>query len=594
MHPFVYNKSAMRQLLSGNEAVARGAWEAGCHIATAYPGTPSTEIIENISTYPEIYSEWSVNEKVALEVAAGACFCGARALVAMKHVGMNVAADPMFTMGYSGVTGGFVIVSADDPGLWSSQNEQDNRHYGRHAKIPILEPSDSEETKVFTQLAFDLSERFDTPFILRLTTRICHSSGLVGLGTRKEHSIKGYVKDIKKRLVLPAHARTLHEVVEERLKKLAAFSEKFRYNRIEWGAKAIGIIASGISYHYAREVFPNASFLRLCFTHPIPQKMIKTFARRVKKIYVMEEGDPVLETEIKALGIKVTGKDKTPLCGEFTPAVIRQSFKTAKPKTIKRPAPIIPPRPPVLCPGCPHRGVFYILSKRKISATGDIGCYTLGALPPLNAMDTCICMGAGVTNAHGLGKALGRDLSKKLVAVLGDSTFFHSGITGLVNAVYNKGTVNLLILDNFTTAMTGHQPHPGTGKMANGSPGKRIPPEDIARGCGVEFVRIVDPHKLGDVERTIKEALEYDGVTVTIFRRPCALLVKPRTPYRVDPDACKSCQICLRIGCPAIRLEDRPLKEKPRAIIDQLLCVGCGLCAQVCTYGAIIQDKEQP
>jgi len=584
----MYNNHAMKRLLSGNEAVARGAWEAGCHVATAYPGTPSTEIIENISKYPEIYKEWSVNEKVALEVAAGACFSGARALAAMKHVGVNVAADPMFTMGYSGVTGGLIIISADDPGLWSSQNEQDNRHYGRHAKIPILEPSDSEEVKLFTMLAFDLSERFDTPFILRLTTRICHSSCLVSLGKRKKHKITGYMKDISKRLVLPALARKRHIIVEERLKKLAAFSEKFRYNRVEWGKKNLGIITSGISYQYAHDVFPDASFLKLSMTHPIPATMIKEFARRIKKLYIIEEGDPVLETEIKAMGIKVTGKQKTPLCGEFTPAVIRQSFKPSRQKRKKTRPSAIPPRPPVLCPGCPHRGVFYILNKLKVTATGDIGCYTLGALPPLNAMDTCICMGAGVTNAHGLDKTLGRGFSKKLVAVLGDSTFFHSGITGLVNAVYNKGNLNLLILDNFTTAMTGHQPHPGTGKLPDGTSGRRIPPEDIARGCGVEFVRIVDPHKLDEVKKVLKEALQYDGVTVTIFRRACALLVKPQIPYCVNADLCKSCRICIRIGCPAIHLDDTNDPDKPLAVIDQTLCVGCGLCVQVCTCDAIV------
>lgn len=583
----------MKKLLSGNEAVARGAWEAGCHVATAYPGTPSTEIIENISTYKEIYCEWSVNEKVALEVAAGACFAGARALVAMKHVGVNVAADPMFTMGYSGVTGGFIIVSADDPGLWSSQNEQDNRHYGRHAKIPILEPSDSEEVKFFTMLAFDLSERFDTPFILRLTTRICHSSCLVTLAKRKERTIRGYVKNINKRLVLPALARKRHIVVEKRLKTLAAFSETFKYNRIEPGKKSLGIITSGISYQYARDVFPDASFLKLSLTHPIPSTMIKTFARQVKKLYVIEEGDPVLENELKALGIKVIGKEKTPLCGEFTPSIIKQSFAPTRKKQQRKKTVAIPPRPPVLCPGCPHRGVFYMLGKLKITATGDIGCYTLGALPPLSAMDTCICMGAGVTNAHGLDKALGKEFSKKLVAVLGDSTFFHSGITGLVNAVYNKGNLNLLILDNFTTAMTGHQPHPGTGKLPDGSSGKRIPPEDIARGCGIEFIRIVDPYKLDDVKNVLKQALKYDGVTVIVFRRACALLVKARTPYRVDSELCKSCRICIKIGCPAIHLEDTDDPKKPIAVIDQALCVGCGLCAQVCTYGAIVKNKDQ-
>lgn len=584
----------MKQLLSGNEAVARGAWEAGCHVATAYPGTPSTEIIESISTYPEIYTEWSVNEKVALEVASGACFGGARALAAMKHVGVNVAADPMFTMGYSGVTGGLIIVSADDPGLWSSQNEQDNRHYGRHAKIPILEPSDSEETKLFTKLGFDLSERFDTPFILRLTTRLCHSSCLVTLGRRRQRAVKGYVKDINKRLVLPALARKRHVIVEERLKKLTMFSEKFSYNRIEWGKKTLGIITSGISYQYTRDIFPDASFLKLSLTHPIPGNMIKNFARRVKKLYVIEEGDPVLEIEIKALGIKVVGKEKTPLCGELTPVIVRQSFTRKKKKLKTRSKRVIPPRPPVLCPGCPHRGVFYMLKKLKITTTGDIGCYTLGALPPLSAMDTSICMGAGVTNAHGLDKALGQKFSKKLVAVLGDSTFYHSGITGLVNAVYNKGNLNLLILDNFTTAMTGHQPHPGTGRLATGAPGKRVPPEDIARGCGVELVRIKDPHKLEDVKDTLEEALAYDGVTVTIFRRPCALLTKPHPPYRIDPDTCTGCKVCLRIGCPAIHLDEHDDRKNPRAIIDQTLCFGCGLCAQVCTCNAIIQELSTP
>ncbi len=580
----------MESLLSGNEAVARGAWEAGCTVATAYPGTPSTEIVENIIKYPEINAEWSTNEKAALEVAAGACFAGARAITAMKHVGLNVAADPFFTMGYSGVTGGFVIVSADDPGMWSSQNEQDNRHYGRHAKIPILEPSDSNETKLFTKLGFEISEKFDTPVLLRLTTRICHSTCLVELGKRQEHKIKGYVKDIKKRLVLPAHARLLHVVVEQRLKKLAQFSETFTYNKIEWGKKNLGIITSGISYQYAREVFPEASFLKLSFTHPIPKQLIKKFARRVKKIIVIEEGDPILETEIKTLGIKVIGKDKIPLCGELTPKVLRDSF--SKKVKVKTKTDKIPPRPPVLCPGCPHRGVFYIINKLKLVATGDIGCYTLGALPPLNAMDTCVCMGASVTNAQGLEKALGKDFSKKVVAVLGDSTFFHSGITGLVNAVYNKGNLNLIILDNFTTAMTGHQPHPGTGKLASGKQGKRIPPEDIAHGCGVEFVKIVNPNDLKKTEATIKEALAFDGVTVLIFRRPCALLLKPSPTYTIDPESCNGCRLCLRIGCPAISLQSPEDRKKPLAVIDQALCFGCGLCVQVCNREAIVLPKE--
>ena len=581
----------MKSLLSGNEAVARGAWEAGCTVATAYPGTPSTEIVENITQYPEIYCEWSINEKAALEVAAGACFAGARALTAMKHVGLNVAADPFFTMGYSGVTGGFVIVSADDPGMWSSQNEQDNRHYGRHAKIPILEPSDSNETKLFTKLGFEISEKFDTPVLLRLTTRICHSTCLVELGKRKEHKIKGYVKDIKKRLVLPAHARLLHVVVEERLKELAEFSETFTYNKIEWGKKNLGIITSGISYQYAKEIFPEASFLKLSFTYPIPKKLITKFARHVKKMIVIEEGDPILETEIRAMGIKVIGKDKIPLCGELTPRVIRDSLsKKTKKKTQ---AAKIPARPPVLCPGCPHRGVFYVINKLKLVATGDIGCYTLGALPPLNAMDTCVCMGASVTNAQGLEKALGKDFSKKVVAVLGDSTFFHGGITGLVNAVYNKGNLNLVILDNYTTAMTGHQPHPGTGRLAKGEQGKRIPPEEIAKGCGVEFIKIVNPGDLEETEAAFKEALAFDGVTVLIFRRPCALLLKPSPPYIIDSELCNGCALCLRIGCPAISLHYPEDREKPLAVIDQALCFGCKLCVQVCNRDAIVLPKNK-
>ncbi|MDH4210570.1 MAG: indolepyruvate ferredoxin oxidoreductase subunit alpha [candidate division WOR-3 bacterium] len=580
----------MKSLLSGNEAVARGAWESGCRVATAYPGTPSTEIIENITKYKEINAEWSINEKVALEIAAGASFAGARALVAMKHVGLNVAADPFFTMGYSGVTGGIVVVSADDPGMWSSQNEQDNRHYGRHAKVPILEPSDSNEAKIFTKLGFEISEKFDTPVLLRLTTRICHSSCLVDLEKRKESEIKGYVKDIKKRLVLPAHARALHLMVEERLKKLAAYSEIFPFNKIEWGKMTLGIITSGVAYQYAKEVFPEASILKLSLTHPIPKKLIEKFARKVRKVVVVEEGDPILETEIKAMGRKVTGKDKIPLCGELTPQILRTSFSKKRRSSIKRAE--IPARPPVLCPGCPHRGVFYIFNKLKLVATGDIGCYTLGALPPLSAMDTCVCMGASVTNAQGMEKALGGEFSRKLVAVLGDSTFFHSGITGLVNAVYNKGCLNLVILDNFTTAMTGHQPHPGTGRLAGGEQGKRVAPEDIARGCGVEMVRVVNPNDLRAAESALREALDYKGVAVLIFRRPCALLVKPRLPYRIDTEQCNGCRLCLRIGCPAVSLTFPAKREKPLAVIDESLCVGCGLCVQLCQRSAILVTKE--
>jgi indolepyruvate ferredoxin oxidoreductase alpha subunit len=581
----------MKSLLSGNEAIARGAWEAGCHFATAYPGTPSTEIIENIIKYPEIRAEWAVNEKVALEVAAGASFGGARALAAMKHVGLNVAADPLFTLGYIGATGGLVVVSADDPNMWSSQNEQDNRHYGRHAKIPILEPADSQEAKEFTKLAFEISEKFDTVVILRVTTRICHSTCVVTLKKRKTREPKGYQKDIKKRLMLPAHARQRHFVVEDRLEKLAAYSEIFPYNRIEWGKKDFGIITSGISYQYAKEVFPEASILKISFSYPLPIKLIKRFARQVKKIAVIEEGDGIMETEIKASGIKVTGKDKIPRCGELTQTVVRQNL-SKKIKMQKRPYKV-PGRPPVLCPGCPHRGVFYTINKLKLIPFGDIGCYTLGALPPLSSMDTCVCMGASVTNTHGLENGLGKEFSSKVVAVIGDSTFFHSGITGLANAVYNKSNMNLFILDNFTTAMTGHQPHPGTGRLARGEQGKRIPPEDIAKGCGVEFLEIVDPDDLKAIEGSIKRALNYKGVSVLIFRRPCALLLKPKPPYRVSPELCKGCRLCMRIGCPALSLHLPEGREKPLAVIDPGLCFGCGLCAQVCTCEAILPGNKK-
>lgn len=580
-----------KKILSGNEAVARGAWEGGCHFAAAYPGTPSTEILENIIKYPDIYAEWSVNEKAALEICAGASFVGARAITAMKHVGLNVAADPMFTLGYTGVTGGLVIVTCDDPGLWSSQNEQDNRHYARHAKIPMLEPSDSNEAKIFTKIAFDISEEFDTVFLLRLTTRISHSSGIVEIGARKEVPIKGYEKNIKKRLVLPAHARILHRVVEERLKKLGDYSENFPYNKIEWGDKNLGIISSGIAYMYAREVFPEASFLKLSFTYPLPENLIKKFARGVKKVLVIEEGDPILEQEIKAMGIDVTGKEKIPLCGELDPTVIKKSFNknVYKPIELKE----IPDRPPVLCPGCPERGVFYVINKLKLVATGDIGCYTLGALPPLNAMDTCICMGASVTNAHGMDKAGGKELSKKLVAVIGDSTFFHMGITGLVNAVYNKGNLNLIVLDNLTTAMTGHQPHPGTGKLARGEEGKRILPEDVARGCGVEFVRVIDPMNLKETEQAIKDALNYEGVTVLVFRSPCVFMKKPGPYLVVDVEKCNGCKLCMRLGCPAIILKKIESKEKPVAYIEPTLCNGCNLCIQLCQHNAIHSLKKE-
>lgn len=569
----------MRKFLSGNEAVARGAYEAGCRVASAYPGTPSSEILENIAKYKDkIYCEWSTNEKVAVEVASGAVFAGARSLVAMKHVGLNVAADPLFSMGYIGATGGFVIVSADDPGMHSSQNEQDNRNYARAAKIAMLEPSDSEEARVLTKLGFDISEEFDTPVLLRLTTRISHSYGIVNIDERKEHPPKGYKKDIKKRLILPAHARLRHKFVEERLNRLKSYSNKFPLNRIEWGNRNMGIITSGISYQYVKEVFPEVSVLKLTLAWPLPDKIIREFAEGVKEIFIIEENDPFLETEIKAMGIKVIGKEKVPPTGEFDPYILKRAFGFSKEI---RPTTDIPSRPPVLCAGCPHRGVFYCISKLKLIATGDIGCYTLGALPPLNAMDTCVCMGASIGNAFGLELALGDEIRNKIVAVIGDSTFFHSGITGLIDIVYNNGTSTIIIVDNSTTAMTGHQEHPGTGRTLMGEESRAILLEDIARACGVEHVYVIDPYDLKKTEEVIKREIKRLEPSVIIARRPCALKVKPNPPLEVVPEKCTGCKLCIKLGCPAIYIKDN------KAVIDKFLCTGCNMCIEVCPKEAI-------
>ncbi len=574
----------MKAFMSGNEAIARGAYEAGCRVACAYPGTPSSEILENIAKYKDkIYCEWSTNEKVSAEVASGAVFAGARSLIAMKHVGLNVAADPFFSMSYIGATGGFVIVSADDPYMHSSQNEQDNRNYARAAKVAMLEPSDSEEARLLTKIGFDISEEFDTPVLLRVTTRISHSYGIVNLEERVEHPPKGYKKDIKKRLILPAHARKRHIIVEERLKRLEKYGERFPYNRIEWGDKNIGVITSGISYQYVKEVFPDASVLKLTLTWPLPGKLIRDFASKVKEVMVIEENDPFLETEIKAMGIKLTGKEKVPMIGELDPYKLKRAFnlnEDIKPKFTD-----IPPRPPVLCAGCPHRGVFYAISKLKLVATGDIGCYTLGALPPLNAMDTCVCMGASIGNAFGLELALGDEIRDNLVGVIGDSTFFHSGITGLIDIVYNKGTSTIIILDNSTTAMTGHQEHPGTGKTLMGKSTKHLLIEDIAGACGVENVYVIDPYKLKETTDVIKREVKRREPSVIIARRPCALKIKPEKPLRVIPEKCTGCKLCIRLGCPAISMKDE------KAVIDRFQCTGCGMCMEVCIKGAIEDSR---
>jgi indolepyruvate ferredoxin oxidoreductase alpha subunit len=583
----------MKVLLSGNEAVARGAYEGGCHFASAYPGTPSTEILENIVQYKEhIYCEWSTNEKVALEVATGASFAGARSLAAMKHVGLNVAADPFFSLSYIGTTGGIIIVSADDPGMHSSQNEQDNRHYARAAKCAMLEPSDSHEAKELTRRGFELSEEFDTPILLRMTTRLCHSKTVVALGEREEIPIKGYTKDMKKRLVLPAHARLRHTFVEERIKKLSEFSDKFEYNRIEMNSEKIGVITSGISYQYTKEALPNVSILKLTLTYPLPLQLIKKFSSMVQRLYVIEENDPYIETEIKAAGISVTGKEIIPITGELNPTIINEAFGKKKKSVVVKDKPTLPPRPPALCPGCSHTPVFYTINKLKLTATGDIGCYTLGALPPLNAMDTCVEMGASIGNAYGMERVLGDESEKKVVAVIGDSTFFHSGITPLIDLVYNKGTTTVIILDNRITAMTGHQEHPGTGKTLMGESTITIKTEEIAKACGVKRVFTVDPYDLKELKKVIKREVEKKEPSVIIARRPCMLLLLRKKeagePYSVNEEECIGCKLCLNLGCPAITMKDE------KAVISELFCVGCGVCVQVCPKdNAIVAGKEK-
>ena len=576
-----------RKLLSGDEAVARGAWEAGCHVAAAYPGTPSTEILEALSTYKDVYCEWSTNEKVALEVALGASISGARALAAMKHVGMNVAADPLFSSAYIGARGGLVIVTADDPGLHSSQNEQDNRFYGLMAKLPVLCPSDSQEAKEFTRRAFDISEEFDIPVILRLTTRSAHSSGIVELGDRQARPVKGYEKQITKNMILPAFAKVRHIDLERRMDRVRAWNEKSDLNRIEKGAKERGVICDGVAYQYAREVLPDASFLKLGMVWPFPEDLVRRFAETVDELVVVEEVDPFIELQVRALGFTVTGKDKLPRTGELSPRVIRDTL--AVPAAPVEPEPDLPNRPPSLCPGCPHTGMFWALQKQKLFIGGDIGCYTLGGLPPHDAMDTCIDMGASISAAHGCDKALGDTDPRRRVAVIGDSTFFHSGITGLINTVYNQSNVVTIISDNRTTGMTGHQPHPGTGKTLMGKDTVAIDPAEVARACGITNILAVDPYKTKETRKQIRAFLAEPGPSVIISRRPCALLIKLHdTPRQVDPDKCVGCKTCISLGCPALSFSDG------KSHVIATVCVGCGMCADVCPKGAISEmTKDQ-
>ncbi len=574
-----------RVLLSGNEAIARGFYEAGGRFASAYPGTPSTEILENIGQYEEIQAQWAPNEKVALEVAAGAALAGARSLAAMKHVGLNVAADPLFSLSYQGTNAGIVIVSADDPSMHSSQNEQDNRWYARAAKIPMLEPSDSQEAKDFTVLALELSERYDTPVLLRTTTRVNHSKSIVELGERIVAPQKAYQKNFSKNVLLPSNARKKHFLVEERTASLEEYGNRCPCDRIEWGDRALGIITSGISYQHAKEVFPNASFLKLGLTHPLPKKLIQEFAAQVEKIYVIEELDPFLEEQIAAMGIRVEGKNRLPIIGELSPEIIAAAFglKPLSSETILKDVPI-PARPPVLCPGCSHRGIFYAMKKLRLTVTGDIGCYTLAAIPPLEIMDTCLCMGASIGYAEGMEKAAAEKLKGKLIGVIGDSTFFHSGITGLLDIVYNQGRTKICILDNHITAMTGHQEHPGSGLTLKGQPTHKVDIESICRAVGIRRVVRVDPYRIDETVAVLKQELAADEPSVIIADAPCVIRARKifNKPYFVDAETCIMCGMCHKVGCPAIE-KDANGKTK----INDLLCIGCDICRQVCKPQAI-------
>ena len=571
----------MKKLLLGDFAVARGAYEAGVRVATAYPGTPSTEITEELARYSEVYSEWSPNEKVALEVGIGSSIRGARTIVSMKHVGLNVAADPLFTSVYTGVNGGLVIAVADDPSVFSSQNEQDTRLTAVSAKIPVIEPSDSREAKDYTKLAFELSEQYDTPVILRITTRVAHSQSLVELGEREEVALKPYTKNIQKYVMMPANAKRKHAEVEERLSRLAADAAAMSLTRVEEGNGELGIICAGGVYQYVKEALPDASVLKLGMSYPLPFDTIEKFAKSVKRCIVAEELAPHMETLIRARGIAVEGKNLFPLCGEFSAKLIRERVLG---ETSVQAAAQVPARPPVLCSGCPHRGVFYVLSKLKLNVLGDIGCYTLGAVPPLNAMDAVVCMGASIGMTIGFDKA-DPEAHAESVAVIGDSTFIHSGITGLIDAVYNRSNITVLILDNRTTGMTGHQNHPATGKTIKIEPTYELDLEQVCRAVGVNSVHTVSPQDLAGIETLLRQELPKREVSVIIVKRPCVLLTKKLYGGFEITEQCKSCKACLKLGCPAI------VNGKKGIAIDVSLCTECGLCQQVCKFGAI-RGKE--
>lgn len=566
----------------GNEAIARGAYEAGVKVSAAYPGTPSTEISENIALYEEIYAEWSPNEKVATEVAIGASISGVRAMASMKHVGVNVASDPLYTVSYSGVNGGLVLVAADDPGLYSSQNEQDTRCVARAANVPVLEPSDSQEAKDFVKLAYELSEKYDTPVIVRTTTRLAHSQGTVTLEERNVPEDKVYERNPAKYVMMPGNAIGRHVYVEQRMKALAEDGADFAINRAEYNDTSIGFITSGIPYQYVKEVCPNASVLKLGMVHPLPKKLIEEFASKVEKLYIFEELEPVIEEQVKSWGIPAVGKELFTVQGEYSANMIREKI-LKEAMDVKAPAKV-PARPPILCPGCPHRSVFSVLSRLGIHAAGDIGCYTLGAVAPLSVIDTTICMGASISTLHGMEKAKGKDYIKNWVAVIGDSTFMHTGVNSLMNMVYNQGTGTVIIMDNSTTGMTGHQDHAATGKTLKGEVVPAISIYHLCRSMGIEHVTEVDAFDTKELEHIVKEETARDAVSVIIAKAPCVLLKGNVFPYRCRTvvDKCKKCGMCLKPGCPALTK-----KEDGTVVIDDTMCNGCGLCEQICKFGAI-------
>jgi indolepyruvate ferredoxin oxidoreductase alpha subunit len=576
-----------KAILSGNEAIARGFIEAGGKLAAAYPGTPSTEVLETLSREKGIHAEWSVNEKVALEVAIGGSLSGVRSMACMKHVGVNVAADPLMTAAYTGVNAGLVLMAADDPGMFSSQNEQDTRHFARQGKIPCIEPSDSAEALRFVKAAFELSEAFDTPVILRTTTRISHCKSVVEEGVPESPAGRGLAKDFGKYVMLPSNAKKRHIFVEDRLVRLRAWAETSPLNRIDDGNRSVGFITSGISYQYVRDAFPDAAVLKLGLTFPLPETLIRTFAASVAKLAVVEELDPFLEEQIKAMGVTVhLGKNVLPLCGEFSQRLVREKI-SGTPLPMKAPAAGLLMRPPTFCPGCSHRGLYTVLAKLKLHVSGDIGCYTLGALPPFSAMHTCICMGASISAAHGMAKGLGlQGVQQKPVAVIGDSTFLHSGITGLINMVYNGGDAIVIVMNNDTTGMTGGQEHAGTGRSAQGGEAPRLDIPKLCQAIGAKRVREIDTYRIKDLEKIVKEALGEKGPSVLISNQPCVLRYRvSKKAYTVERAGCVGCKACLKAGC--IALSFTPEGKAGYVEIDPLLCNGCGVCAQLCTTGSM-------